>query len=120
MSQSSKFTGIVNEALTRINEISVTEAQEKLTRNVVLIDVREDNEWQKGHIIGATHIGKGVIECKIEQHFPDPSTELVLYCGGGNRSALAADNLQKMGYLHVLSMSGGYKAWVDAGFETTV
>src|SRR6267378_1123028 len=80
-----------------------------------LIDVRENNEWQAGHARGAQHLGKGVIERDIEQSVPDKKTELILYCGGGFRSALAADNLQKMGYTNVASMAGGWRAWQAAG-----
>ncbi|MCS7045598.1 MAG: rhodanese-like domain-containing protein, partial [Gemmataceae bacterium] len=86
----------------------------------VLIDVREDHEWAKGHIPGAIHLGKGIIERDIEARVPDPTTPLVLYCGGGYRSALAADNLQKMGYVNVLSMDGGWRAWKELGLPTVV
>jgi rhodanese-related sulfurtransferase len=80
-----------------------------------LIDVREDHEWQQGHAQFAEHLGKGIIERDIEEKFPDKDTELILYCGGGYRSALAADVLQKMGYTNVSSMAGGWKAWKDSG-----
>src|SRR5918912_2194956 len=80
-----------------------------------LLDVREDNEWQRGHAAGAEHLGRGIIERDIEQRVPDHGAELILYCGGGYRSALAADNLQRMGYTNVYSMAGGWKAWQDAG-----
>ena len=83
---------------------------------VTLVDVREDNEWMRGHLPGAVHLGKGVIERDIEQAFPDKASPLVLYCGGGYRSALAADNLQKMGYTRVMSMDGGWRGWTEAGF----
>ena len=83
--------------------------------NLVLIDVREDNEWAAGHAAGAIHLGKGIIERDIETEIPDKSTTLVLYCGGGYRSALAADALQKMGYTTAISLDGGWRAWVEAG-----
>jgi rhodanese-related sulfurtransferase len=90
------------------------DAGEKL----VLIDVREESEWARGHLPGAMHLGKGVIERDIEQRLPDAGAKVVLYCGGGFRSALAADNLQKMGYSNVESMDGGWKGWLEAGFPT--
>ena len=83
--------------------------------DVHLVDVREDEEWQQGHIPGAIHIGKGVIERDVEKKIPDPNAEIVLYCGGGYRSVLAADALQRMGYTNVTSMTGGYRGWVGAG-----
>jgi len=83
---------------------------------IVLIDVREESEWHHGHLPGAFHLGKGIIERDIEQAFPDKEATLVLYCGGGFRSALAADNLQKMGYRQVISMDGGWRGWTEAGF----
>jgi rhodanese-related sulfurtransferase len=85
------------------------------TENLVLIDVREDNEWAAGHAAGAIHLGKGIIERDIETEIPDKSATLVLYCGGGYRSALAADALQKMGYSSAISLDGGWRAWVEAG-----
>jgi rhodanese-related sulfurtransferase len=87
-------------------------------RKFLLIDVREDNEWERGHIVRAVHMGRGIIERDIEQAVPDHSAPLVLYCGGGFRSALAADNLQKMGYSNVISMDGGWSGWTAAGFPT--
>src|SRR5216684_1161560 len=81
----------------------------------ILVDVREDNEWAKGHLPGAVHLGKGIIERDIEQRVPDTNAKVILYCGGGFRSALVADNLQKMGYTNVESMDGGWKGWLDAG-----
>ncbi|HEY0544180.1 MAG TPA: rhodanese-like domain-containing protein [Pyrinomonadaceae bacterium] len=111
------FLRLVDEAKGRINELTVAETRERLAANPAarLIDVREDNEWQAGHAHGARHMGRGIIERDIETEVPDPDTELILYCGGGYRSALAADNLQRMGYRRVYSMSGGWKAWQDAG-----
>jgi rhodanese-related sulfurtransferase len=84
----------------------------------LLVDVREDNEWQRGHIPGAVHMGRGIIERDIEEAVPDHAAKLVLYCGGGFRSALAADNLQKMGYTNVISMDGGWRGWNEAGLPT--
>ena len=117
MKHSEGFLRIVNDAKTRIREVSVDETQQRMTANpaVKLIDVREDNEWDAGHAKGATHLGKGIIERDIETQVPDKSTELILYCGGGFRSALAADVLQEMGYANVYSMAGGWKAWKDSG-----
>jgi rhodanese-related sulfurtransferase len=110
------FLKLADDAKSRIREINVDEAQEKVAnREATLIDVREDSEWEAGHALGAYHIGKGVIERDIEQKVPDKSAELILYCGGGFRSALATDNLQKMGYTNVASMSGGWRAWQAAG-----
>jgi len=117
MQHSEGFLKIVNDAKSRIREISPAQTQEKLNRGdkFVFIDVREDNEWTKGRAKGARHLGKGIIERDIEGQVPDHDAEIVLYCGGGYRSALAADALQRMGYSRVLSMSGGYKEWVDRG-----
>jgi rhodanese-related sulfurtransferase len=110
------FLKIVDDAKSRVREVGVDEARRKLeSGKAKLIDVREDNEWQAGHARGAQHLGKGVIERDIEQGVPDKKTELILYCGGGFRSALAADNLQKMGYTNVASMAGGWRAWQSAG-----
>ena len=117
MQHSQGFLEIVNDAKSRIREISPAETLRKLERGDVFqfIDVREDNEWDKGHARGARHLGKGIIERDIEREVPDHNAEIVLYCGGGYRSALAADALQKMGYTRVLSMSGGYKEWAASG-----
>jgi rhodanese-related sulfurtransferase len=117
MQHSEEFLKIVNNAKSRIREISPAETQRKLDRGdaFLLIDVREDNEWDKGRAKGAKHLGKGIIERDIERQVPDHGAEIVLYCGGGYRSALAADALQKMGYTKVLSMSGGYKEWAASG-----
>jgi rhodanese-related sulfurtransferase len=114
MKHSPEFENLAADAKSRIKEVSVAEARERITANAKLIDVREDNEWDAGRAKGAVHLGRGVIERDIVQTFPDKSTELILYCGGGYRSALAADNLQKMGYTNVLSMAGGWTAWKDA------
>jgi rhodanese-related sulfurtransferase len=108
------FLALVDDAKRRVKQIDI-EAYKKLGPATVLIDVREDSEWAAGHAAGATHLGKGVIERDIETSFPDKSTPMVLYCGGGFRSALAADALQKMGYSKVLSLDGGWRAWNAAG-----
>ena len=117
MKHSEGFLKIVNDAKTRIKEVTVAKTRDRLATNsgVRLIDVREDDEWRAGHATGAEHFGKGIIERDIEATAPDKSTELILYCGGGYRSALAADVLQKMGYTNVWSMAGGWKAWQDSG-----
>jgi rhodanese-related sulfurtransferase len=117
MEHSEGFLSIVNDARSRIREVTVAETRERLSANTGarLIDVREDNEWQAGHAAGAEHLGKGIIERDIEARVPDKETELILYCGGGYRSALAADALQKMGYRRVYSMAGGWRAWKESG-----
>lgn len=117
MKHSEGFLKIVDEARTRINEVTVEEALARLKANkgARLIDVREDNEWQAGHARGAEHLGKGIIERDIEARVPDKETELILYCGGGYRSALATDALQRMGYRNVYSMAGGWKVWKESG-----
>ena len=117
MKHSAGFLKLVGDAKTRVREVSVEEARKRLAsgENVHLIDVREDNEWQAGHAQGAAHLGRGIIERDIEKEVPDKKTELILYCGGGYRSALAVDSLQKMGYTNVHSMAGGWKAWKEAG-----
>lgn len=115
MKHSEGFLKLVNDAKTRIREVTVTETQQRMKQdaNLKLIDVREDKEWDAAHAAGAIHLGKGIIERDIEMTVPDKATELILYCGGGYRSALAADVLQKMGYTNVFSMAGGWKAWRD-------
>lgn len=119
MKHSEGFLKLVNDAKTRIREVTVTETQQRMKQdaNLKLIDVREDKEWDAAHAAGAIHLGKGIIERDIEMTVPDKATELILYCGGGYRSALAADVLQKMGYTNVFSMAGGWKAWRDNGGE---
>jgi rhodanese-related sulfurtransferase len=116
MDHSEGFLKLVEDAKTRVREVSVAEARERLKANpeVKLIDVREDKEWAQAHAKGAEHMGRGVIERDIEHKFPDKETELILYCGGGFRSALATDNLQRMGYANIYSMAGGWKAWQEA------
>lgn len=114
MDHSEEFLAVANDAKSRVNECDVAGAQDRIAHGAVLIDVREDNEFDAGHAAGARHMSRGIIERDIVQAFPDKSTELVLYCGGGFRSALAADMLQKMGYTNVWSMDGGWQAWKDA------
>ena len=116
MDHSPGFLKLVSEAKIRIEEVSVAEARARLTANpkAVLLDVREDNEWQKNHAAEAVHLGKGVLERDLETLYPDPNTEIIMYCGGGFRSALTADVAQKMGYRKVYSLMGGYKALVAA------
>jgi rhodanese-related sulfurtransferase len=117
---SNKFLTIVNDAKKRISETNVGEVKIKLDRGdkFYLVDVREESEWNKGHITNAIYIGKGVIERDIEKKIDNTEADIILYCGGGFRSALAADNLQKMGYSKVSSMDGGYSGWVKAGYPT--
>ncbi|MCP5005464.1 MAG: sulfurtransferase [Planctomycetes bacterium] len=113
-----RFLNIVDDAKSRITETNVVEVNSKFERGDTfhLVDVREECEWKKGYITNAIYIGKGVIERDIENIIPDTESEIVLYCGGGFRSALAADSLQKMGYTNVCSMDGGYDGWVEAGY----
>jgi rhodanese-related sulfurtransferase len=117
---SNKFLTIVNDAKKRISKTNVEEVKIKLDRadDFYLVDVREESEWDKGHITNAIYIGKGVIERDIEKKIDNTDAEIILYCGGGFRSALVADNLQKMGYSKVSSMDGGYSGWVKAGYPT--
>ena len=115
MIHSPEFEAIAADAKSRIREVSVAQTQERMSEGAKLIDVREDNEWDTAHASGATHMGRGIIERDIVQTFPEKDTELILYCGGGYRSALAADMLQKMGYTNAFSMAGGWKAWKDSG-----
>jgi rhodanese-related sulfurtransferase len=119
MKHSEGFLKVVNDAKSRIREVTVEETKERMKANadVRLIDVREDSEWEDSHAAGAEHLGKGIIERDIEATVPEKTTELILYCGGGFRSALAADVLQTMGYTNVFSMAGGWKAWKDSGGE---
>jgi rhodanese-related sulfurtransferase len=117
MKHSEGFLKLVDDAKLRIREVTVADTQKRTAENPAakLIDVREDNEWQAGHAAGAIHLGKGIIERDIESTVPDKETELILYCGGGYRSALAADVLQRMGFTNVFSMAGGWKAWKESG-----
>ncbi len=121
MVHSPGFLNLVNEAKKKIKQSQFTEIKKRLDagEKLILVDTREDLEWANGHLPGAIHLGKGVIERDIEQKIPDHDAPIVLYCGGGFRSALAADNLQKMGYTNVISMDGGWKGWTGAGFPTT-
>ena len=117
MAHAPQFLKLVNEAKKKIKETDVPDVKRRADtgEKFLLVDVREDNEWAKGHLPGAIHMGKGVIERDIEQRVPDANAKVILYCGGGFRSALVADNLQKMGYSNVESMDGGWKAWLEAG-----
>ena len=121
MAHAPQFLKLVNESKKKVKETNVADVKRRMEsgEKLLLVDVREDNEWANGHIPGAIHLGKGIIERDIEQQVPDASTRLILYCGGGFRSALAADNLQKMGYSNVESMDGGWKGCVSAGLPTT-
>jgi rhodanese-related sulfurtransferase len=112
------FLKLVNDAKTRINEEDFHETKKRMDagEKMILVDTREDAEWSRGHIPGAIHLGRGVIERDIEKTIPDKDAQIILYCGGGFRSALAADNLQKMGYRNVISMDGGWRGWTEAGF----
>jgi rhodanese-related sulfurtransferase len=120
MKHSEAFLRLVNESRARVRETNVPEVKKRMDagEKFTVVDVREDNEWARGHLPGAIHMGRGVIERDIETQFPDKKTELVLYCGGGFRSALSADNLQKMGYTNVISMDGGWRGWLEAGHPT--
>ena len=118
---SPRFLQLVQDAKQRIRETTVDEVKARLDRGekLLLVDVREDSEWARDHLPGAVHLGKGVLERDVEQRIPDPRAEIILYCGGGFRSALAADSLQRMGYANVLSMDGGIRAWRDKGYPLT-
>ena len=120
MAHAPQFLKLVQDAKRRVKETNVPDVKRRMDggEKLILVDVREDNEWAKGHLPGAVHMGKGVIERDIEQQVPDTGTKLVLYCGGGFRSALVADNLQKMGYTNVESMDGGWRGWTEAGLPT--
>jgi rhodanese-related sulfurtransferase len=112
------FLKLVNDAKTRIKEEDFHQTKKRMDagEKMILVDTREDAEWSRGHIPGAIHLGRGVIERDIEKTIPDKDAQIILYCGGGFRSALAADNLQKMGYRNVISMDGGWRGWTEAGF----
>ena len=113
-----RFEKLAGEAKTRIKQTSAIDAAERQSQGAILVDVREGEEFAKNHATNALHLSKGMIELKIEHQIPDPATPIICYCGGGNRSALVADSLQKMGYENVLSMTGGFKSWKDAGLAT--
>src|SRR3984885_783719 len=119
MQHNPAFLKLVEETKPRVRETTFQDVKKKLDKKekFILVDVREDSEWARGHLPGAIHLGRGIIERDIEKAVPDKSAEVILYCGGGFRSALAADNLQKMGYTNVISMDGGWRAWTEAGFE---
>jgi len=121
MDHSPGFLKLVAEAKKHVNEVSVAEARARIAANpkVVLIDVREDHEWSAGHAAEAVHLGKGILERDLEKRYPDPNTEIIMYCGGGFRSAMTCDAAQKMGYTRVHSLIGGYKGMVAAGWPMT-
>lgn len=114
MKHSAGFLSLVNDALTRVNEITISEAKTLIDENqdVVLLDVREESEWNKSHAKNAQYLGKGVLERDLESRFPDKNTEIIMYCGGGYRSALTCDAAQKMGYTNVKSLQNGYKGMI--------
>ena len=118
MAHSPEFLKLVDDAKRRIKQTIPEEVKARLDKGekLLLVDTREDNEWDKGHIAGAIHLGKGIIERDIEGKAPDKEKEIILYCGGGFRSALSADNLQKMGYKNVISMDGGWRRWKELGY----
>jgi rhodanese-related sulfurtransferase len=118
---SPRFLQLVHEAKKNIRETNVEDVKARLDRGekLCLIDVREESEWAKDHLPGALHLGKGILERDIEERLPDAAAEIILYCGGGFRSALAAENLQRMGYTNVLSMDGGIRDWRDKGYPLT-
>ena len=120
MSHAPEFLKIVDDAKSRVKQTDVAAVLARLKKGekLLLVDTREDNEWAKGHIAGSIHLGKGVIERDIEAAIPDKKSEIILYCGGGFRSALSADNLQKMGYTGVVSMDGGWRDWCQANGPT--
>jgi rhodanese-related sulfurtransferase len=115
-----KFLALVNDAKKRVKETNVADVKRRMDagEQFTIVDVREESEWANGHLPGAIYLGKGIIERDIEQRVPGTNSKLILYCGGGFRSALVADNLQKMGYTNVESMDGGWKGWVAAGYPT--
>jgi rhodanese-related sulfurtransferase len=120
MKHSPQFLKLVSEAKTRVKETNVADVKKRTEsgEKFLLVDVREDNEWANGHLPGAVHMGRGIIERDIEAKVPETSTKIILYCGGGFRSALVADNLQRMGYTNVESMDGGWRGWTEAGLPT--
>src|SRR5260370_32386699 len=117
MAHAAKFLVLVNDAKKRVKETNVADVKRRMDEGekFVMVDVREESEGAQGHLSGAIHLGKGIIERDVEQRVADTGAKIILYCGGGFRSALAADNLQKMGYKNVESMDGGWKGWVEAG-----
>jgi rhodanese-related sulfurtransferase len=121
MQHAQRFLAIVNDAKSRVRETTVDEVKSRMDKGerLILVDVREESEFAKDHLPGAIHLGKGVIERDVESKVPELAAPLVLYCGGGFRSALAADNLQKMGYTNVISMDGGIRDWREKGYPLT-
>ena len=122
MHHSSRFLALVQDAKSRIRETNVLEVRQRLDRGeqLLLLDVREESEWEAGHIPGASYLGRGILERDIERMIPDLDTEIILYCGGGFRSALAADNLNRMGYRNAISMDGGIRGWREAGLPLEI
>jgi rhodanese-related sulfurtransferase len=120
MQHSPAFLALVNDAKSRVRETNVQEVKKRMDtgEKLTLVDVREESEWARGHLPGARHFGKGIIERDIENAVPNKEQEIILYCGGGFRSALSADALQKMGYKKVVSMDGGWRGWTENGFPT--
>ena len=118
MQHNPRFLAFVNEVRQRVNEVDVQQVKRWMEQNrpFVLVDVREESEWAKGHLPSAQYMGRGILERDIETRYPELDTPLVLYCGGGFRSVLAADNLQQMGYRDVISMDGGYRGWLESGY----
>ena len=120
MEEPNRFQKLVAAAKQDITEISAAEAKQQVEAGeAILIDVREEEDWKEGHADGAKHLSKGIIEMEIEDAVPDPKKPIICYCGGGSRSALVAESLQKMGYENVRSMAGGFRAWKDAGLPST-
>jgi rhodanese-related sulfurtransferase len=120
MGHAPRFLGLVNDAKKRVKETNVADVKRRMDagEKFVLVDVREESEWARGHLPGAIYLGKGIIERDVEARVPDTGAKMICYCGGGFRSALVADNLQKMGYTNVESMDGGWKGWLAAGYAT--
>jgi rhodanese-related sulfurtransferase len=120
MAHAAQFLKLVNEAKKKIKETNVADVKRRIDagEKFILVDTREDTEWASGHIPGAVHMGRGIIERDIETQVPDTGTKMILYCGGGFRSALVAENLQKMGYTNVESMDGGWRGWLGAGLPS--
>jgi rhodanese-related sulfurtransferase len=120
MAHAAQFLKLVNEAKKKIKETNVSDVKRRIDagEKFILVDTREDTEWASGHIPGAVHMGRGIIERDIETQVPDTGTKMILYCGGGFRSALVAENLQKMGYTNVESMDGGWRGWLGAGLPS--
>lgn len=118
MKHNAGFLKLVEDARSRVRETNVQDVMKRIDKGekLNLVDVREESEWAKGHLPGAKHLGKGIIERDIETAIPDKDAEIILYCGGGFRSALSADNLQKMGYKNVISMDGGWRGWTERGY----